>query len=339
MNICGGNVMHHGLKGLLATAAAVALLAGASQVSAQNMEIQAGTTSPPGNVQSMSLDEYAERVNARIGDWGSVEVYHSSQLGSDEEMLQKLRLGTQDISQPSTIMSSLVPEFGLFDLPYLVASREHMVCITDEIIWPILAPMAEARGVKILVVWENGFRHISNNVRPIVTPEDLSGIKLRTPQGVWRVRMFTEYGANPTPLAFSEVFVALQTGVMDGQENPYVNIAAGRFQEVQRYLSETRHVYTPSFPAVSMRKFQSYPEDVQQALVEEGRNLTPWVHELAAQMEDEVRDQLIADGMQFNEADREAFVAASQPVYDLFASEVPGGRELIDQVLALADGC
>ncbi len=323
---------------ILAVAAAM-MIAGGGHLAAQEIEIQAGTTSPPGNVQSMSLDEYAERVNARIGDAAKVQVYHSSQLGSDEEMLQKLRLGTQDISQPSTIMSSLVPEFGLFDLPYLVASREHMACITEKIIWPKLAPKAEERGVKILGVWENGFRHISNNVRPIVTPEDLKGVKLRTPQGVWRVRMFSEYGANPTPLAFSEVFVALQTGVMDGLENPYVNIAAGRLQEVQKYLTETRHVYTPSFPAVSVRKFESYPEEVQQALLEEARNLTPWVYELAGRMEDEVREQLIKDGMEYNVADRAAFVAASQPIYDLFASEVPDGRALIDEALALADGC
>lgn len=330
--------MRYYTTAVLAAAAAMVIASG-TELSAQGVEIQAGTTSPPGNVQSMSLDEYSERVNARLGDWGKVQVYHSSQLGSDEEMLQKIRLGTQDISQPSTIMSSLVPEFGLFDLPYLVASREHMVCIIDEIVWPTLAPKAEARGVKILGVWENGFRHITNNVRPINTPEDLSGVKLRTPQGVWRVRMFNAYGANPTPLAFSEVFVALQTGVMDGQENPYVNIAAGRFQEVQRYLTETRHVYTPSFPVVSVRKFESYPDEVKEALVEEARDLTPWVHELAARLENEVRDQLIEDGMEFNVADREAFVAASEPVYDLFASEVPGGRDLIDRALALADGC
>lgn len=325
--------------GTLLAAATALCVAGGSPALAQGVEIQAGTTSPPGNVQSLSLDEFAERVNARIGDWGKVEVYHSSQLGSDEEMMQKLRLGTQDISQPSTIMSTLVPEFGLFDLPYLVASREHMVCIIDEIVWPTLAPMAEERGVKLLGVWENGFRHITNNVRPINTPADLSGVKLRTPKGVWRVRMFEAYGANPTPMPFSEVFVALQTGVIDGQENPYVNIAAGRFQEVQKYLTETRHVYTPSFPAVSVMKFNSYPEEVQAALVEEGRNLTSWVHDLASGLEGEVRDQLIADGMEFNEADRQAFVDASAPVYEQFAGEVDGGRELIDQALALADGC
>jgi TRAP-type transport system periplasmic protein len=323
----------------VAVAALVAGLAVAGTAFAQGLVIQAGTTSPPGNVQSLSLDEFASRVNERVGDAAEVEVYHSSQLGSDEEMLQKIRLGTQDISQPSTIMSSLVPEFGLFDLPYLIADRDHMACVTEHIVWPTLAPMAEARGVKIIGVWENGFRHITNNVRPIVTPEDLSGIKLRTPQGVWRVRMFEAYGANPTPLAFAEVFVALQTGVMDGQENPYVNIHAGRFQEVQRYLSETRHVYTPSFPVVSVQRFNAYPEEVQEAILEEGMGLTPWVYELAERLDTEVRDELIAAGMEFNEADREAFVAASQQVYDLFAEEVPGGKELIDQALALADGC
>ncbi|TVQ37688.1 MAG: TRAP transporter substrate-binding protein [Geminicoccaceae bacterium] len=303
------------------------------------IQIQAGTTNQPGAVQAISLEEFVNRVNARVGDAAHIEFFHSSQLGSDEEMLQKVRLGTQDISQPSTIMSSLVPEFGLFDLPYLVADREHMRCITEHIVWPMLAPKAEARGAKIIGVWENGIRHITNNVRPIVTPEDLRGIKLRTPQGVWRVRMFEAYGANPTPLAFSEVFVALQTGVMDGQENPYVNIYSGRFQEVQRYLTETRHVYTPSFPVVSVRRFNSYPAEVQEAILEEGRNLQPWVFEVAARLEEEVRDKLIAAGMEFNYADRDAFVAASQPVYDRFASEVPGGRELIDKALALADGC
>ncbi|MFP4463544.1 MAG: TRAP transporter substrate-binding protein [Guyparkeria sp.] len=331
--------MQKRVTGMVWAAAAALMVAAGGEVRAQGVEIQAGTTNQPGAMQYIGLREFADRVNERIGDWGQIEVYHSSQIGNDEEMLQKVRLGTQDISQPSTIMSTLVPEFGLFDLPYLVASREHMACIAEHIVWPILAPKAEARGAKILGVWENGFRHITNNVRPINTPEDLEGIKLRTPRGVWRVRMFEAYGANPTPLAFSEVFVALQTGVMDGQENPYVNIASGRFQEVQRYLTETRHVYTPSFPVVSVRKFNSYPEDVQQALVEEGRNLMPWVHETAARLETEVRDQLIADGMEFNVADRDAFVAGSKPVYERFAEEVPGGQELIDKALELADGC
>ncbi|QPC42703.1 TRAP transporter substrate-binding protein [Kaustia mangrovi] len=326
----------------LTTAFAAGLLAtglGLSSASAQDAELQFGTTSPPGNMQSNSAEEFARRVNERIGDYGKVDVYTSSQLGNDKEMLQKLRLGTQDMSQPSTIMSTVVPEFGLFDMPYLVKDRAHMKCIAQEIIWPILAPKLEEKGYKLIGVWENGFRNISNNVRPIDTPSDLEGVKLRTPRGVWRVRMFETYGANPTPMPFSEVFVALQTGVIDGQENPYANIYAGKFHEVQKYLSETRHVYTPSFPTASLSKFNAYPEEVQKAILDTAAEVQDWTYEEAARLDDETKQKLLDAGMEFNEADRDAFVEASKPVYDTFAEEVEGGRELIDKALALADGC
>lgn len=319
--------------------AAVAAGTTVQQAGAQGLELQFGTTSPPGNMQSLSAEDFARRVGERLNGAAEVMVFTDSQLGSDREMLQKLKLGTQDMSQPSTIMSTIVPEFGLFDLPYLVASREHMRCIAQEIVWPELAPKLEAQGYKLIGVWENGFRHISNNLRPIETPEDLSGVKLRVPQGVWRVRMFEAYGANPTPMAFSEVFVALQTGVIDGQENPYSNIYAGRFQEVQRYLTETRHVYTPSFPTASLRRFQSYPEEVRQALLDAAAETQDWTYAEAERLDEETKQRLLDAGMAFNQADREAFVAGSRPVYDAFAAEVPGGDELIERALALADGC
>jgi tripartite ATP-independent transporter DctP family solute receptor len=254
-------------------------------------------------------------------------------------MLQKVKLGTLEISQPSTIMSTVLPEFGLFDLPYLVVDRAHMVCISKEIIWPELAPRLEEQGYKLVGVWENGFRQITNNVRPINVPDDLKGIKLRTPSGVWRVKMFQAYGANPTPMEFSEVFVALQTGVIDGQENPYANIWAAKFQEVQTYLSQTNHVFTPSFPTASLRLFENWPEEVQQAVMETGDEIQAWTYAEAEKLDGELRQKLIDGGMEFNEADREAFVEASKPVYEQFAAEVEGGQELIDRALALADGC
>jgi tripartite ATP-independent transporter DctP family solute receptor len=236
-------------------------------------------------------------------------------------------------------MSTVVPQFGLFDMPYLVKDRQHADCIAREIIWPDLAPLAEAEGYKLIGVWENGFRQITNSVRPVDTPEDLRGMKLRTPSGVWRVKMFQAYGANPTPMEFSELFVALQTGVVDGQENPYANISSAKFNEVQRYLSETNHVYTPSFPVASLRRWQSWPPEVQEAILQAGQEIQPWTYETAERLDSELRQELIDAGMEFNEADREAFVAASQPVYDQFAEEVEGGKELIDRALALADGC
>ncbi len=307
--------------------------------SAQQLELNFGTVNDPGGMQYQSAEEWAKRVNAALGDQAKVDVYGSSQLGDDKEMLQKLKLGTLDFSQPSTIMSTVVPEFGLFDMPYLVKDRAHAGCIAKEIVWPELAPKVEAAGYKLIGVWENGFRQITNNVRPINTPEDLKGIKLRTPRGVWRVKMFEAYGANPTPMAFSEVFVALQTGVIDGQENPYANIWSAKFKEVQKYLSKTNHVYTPSFPVASLKRWNSWPKEVQDAILKAGADVQGWTYETAAKLDTDLEKQLIDGGMTFNEADRDAFVAASKPVYDQFAAEVEGGKELIDRALALANGC
>ncbi|MDF1586774.1 TRAP transporter substrate-binding protein [Marinimicrococcus flavescens] len=322
-----------------ACATAALLAAGVVSTSLAAAEIQFGTTSPPGGMQYLSSEEFTKRMNERLGDYGEMVLYHSSQLGGDQEMLQKLKLGTLDMSQPSTITSTVVPEFGMFDLPYLVKDREHMACIAKEIVWPELAPKLEEKGYKLVGVWENGFRQITNNTRPINTPEDLSGLKIRTPKGVWRVKMFETYGAAPIPMAFSEVFVGLQTGVIDGQENPFGNINAGKFQEVQKYLSESNHVYTPSFPTASLRKFKAYPEEVQKTLLETAAEVQSWTYEKAAALDEEIRQKLIDGGMEYNKADREAFVKASQPVYDAFAEEVPGGKELIERALALADGC
>jgi TRAP-type transport system periplasmic protein len=317
--------------------ATASILAGAA--SAQDVTIRFGSTNPPGGIQYLSGDEFVQRLNERLGDQVEANFYGSSQLGDDTEMLQKVKLGTLEISQPSTIMSTVLPEFGLFDMPYLVRDRDHMVCISKEIVWPEFAPRLEEQGYKLIGIWENGFRQITNSVRPINTPEDLRGIKLRVPSGVWRVKMFQSYGANPTPMEFSEVFVGLQTRVIDGQENPYANIWSAKFQEVQQYLSETNHVFTPSFPTASLRLFEDWPEEVQTAVMEIGDDLQQWTYDEAEKIDADLRQKLIDGGMEFNEADREAFVEASKPIYEQFAAEVENGQELIDRAMALADGC
>src|SRR3954464_2812584 len=140
--------------------------------------------------------------------------------------------------------------------------------IEKEIVWPTLAPLAEKSGYKVLAIWENGFRQITNNAHPIKTPEDLKGIKLRVPKGKWRGKMFQGYPASPSAMGLSEVVVALQTGVMDGEENPLTQIYTSKFQEVQKYLSMTEHVYTPAWVVTSVRKWQALPEAVRKQLQE-----------------------------------------------------------------------
>ncbi len=320
------------------TLLAAALVGAFALPAAAQMEIKLGHVGGPGSLFELSANEFARRANEKLGAKAKVVVFGSSQIGGDSELMQKLRLGTVELAIPSTVMSSAVDAFGMFEMPYLVKSREHMKKIEADVVWPSLAPMAEAKGYKILAVWENGFRNVTTNTKPIVKPEDLAGMKLRVPQGKWRVKMFQAYGANPSPMALSEVFVALQTGVMDGQENPLTQIYSSKFQEVQKFLSMTGHVYTPAYLTAGKAKFASLPADVQAILTQAAKDTQAYVYEQAAKLDDELLGKIKAAGVKVNEADKDAFIAASKGVYDEFAKEVPDGGKLVDKAIALGKG-
>ena len=316
-------------------AAALALVGGGA--TAQE-EIIFGISAATGSLQEQSASEFARRANEKLGDTAVVKVFDSSQLGKDKDMLQKIKLGTMHLTLPSSIMPEIASEYAIFDLPFLVANRDHLARIDETLFKDVLVPAAEAQGYRPLAVWENGFRQITNNERPITTPADLQGLKIRTPNSSWRVAMFKEYGANPTPMAFSEVFVALQTGVIDGQENPLTNIAGGKLDEVQEYLSLSGHIYSPAYPTVGVAAFEKLDPEIQQVLTETAQEVALWAREQGAAQDGELLEKLKAGGMAVNETDRAAFVAASAPLYEKFASEVENGQAMIDQVLSLADG-
>ncbi len=297
--------------------------------------IRMGHVAFPGSLIALVNDEYAKRVNEALKGRYEIKVFHSSQLGSDEEMLKGIKVGVLEMFQPSTIMSTVDPKFGVFEMPYLFKDRVHVKRVAeDPKIKELLFDPLPEKGLRVLGVWENGFRVITNNVRPVVKPEDLKGIKLRVPSGVWRVKMFRAYGANPTPLAYSEVFAALQAGVMDGQENPFPQIWGGKFYEVQKYLSLSDHVYTPSYPIVSERFWKSLPPDVQQVLAKTALEVGDYARKEGIRLDKELMEKM-QKSLKINAVDKDAFVKASKSVYDEFTQEVKGGKELVDRILAL----
>jgi tripartite ATP-independent transporter DctP family solute receptor len=299
------------------------------------VEIKLGHVGEPGSLFQLSADEYAKRVNAKLAGKAKVLVYGSSQLGGDKEMVQKLKLGTIDMALPSTVMTSEVDLFGIFEMPYIVKDRAHMIRIEKDVFWPSIAPEAEKKGLKVLAVWENGYRHITNNKRPIKSPDDLKGIKLRVPEGKWRVKMFQDYGANPSPMKFSELFTALQTGVMDGQENPFTQIYSAKLHEVQKFLSLSGHVYTPAYLTVGTRRYNALPADVRKVLEETALETQAFVHATASKGDTELLGKLKQSGIEVNEVDKDAFIAASKAIYEEFGKEVTGGKPLIDKAVAL----
>lgn len=289
------------------------------------------------SLQGRSAAKFAEDLQAKLGDAHTVEFYADGQLGDEKELMQKLRLGTVQFSLISSIMTNVAPEFALFDMPFLVQNRDHLKAIDAEIVQTDLAPKAEEAGLKVLSTWENGFRQITNNTRPINTPADLAGLKIRTPSSEWRVAMFKEWGANPTPMSFSEVFVALQTGTMDGQENPLTNITGANFQEVQKYLSLTGHVYSPTYLTSGMASWSKLPDDVKAAVAEVGASVQDWSLAQGEAADNELVDKVKAAGMEVNTADKAAFIAASAPIYAAFAEQVSGGDALVSRAQALAN--
>ncbi|MFL5075191.1 MAG: TRAP transporter substrate-binding protein [Microvirga sp.] len=301
---------------------------------AAQTEIKLGHVGEPGSLVGAVADEFAKRANERLAGKAKVIVYGSSQLGGDSDMMKKLKLGTIDLSEPSTVLSSYVASFGLFEMPCLVKDREHMKRIRDEVLWPTMAPEAEKQGYRILGVWENGFRQITNNKHPIKVPDDLKGIKLRVPQGEWRVKMFQAYGANPSPMALGEVYSALQSGVMDGQENPLAQIDSARFYEVQKYLSMTGHVYTPSY-LIAGRSWSKFDPEVQKVLSEVGKEMQDVALQMGEQFDNDLLKKMKAAGIQVNDLDKDTFIKASDAVYQEFAKQVPEGKALIDKSLAL----
>ena len=326
-------MIHFTLKSAVAAAA---LLAASGFAHAQE-EIIFGLSAANGSLQERTASEFARRANEKLGDTAVVKVFDSSQLGKDKDMLQKIKLGTMHMTLPSSTMPEIAAEYALFDLPFMVKDRDHLARIDETLFRDVLVPAAEEQGYRPLAIWENGFRQITNNERPINTPADLEGLKIRTPNSSWRVEMFKTYGANPTPMSFSEVFVALQTGVIDGQENPLTNISAGKLNEVQEYLSMSGHVYSPAYPTVGVTAFEKLDPEIQEVLKTTAEEVALWAREQGAADDDKLLKELEESGMKVNQADRQAFVDASKPLYEKFAAEVDGGQEMIDKAMSLAD--
>jgi tripartite ATP-independent transporter DctP family solute receptor len=261
--------------------------------------------------------KFKELLEARLPERVEVRIFGSGQLGEDKEMLEGLRLGTVEMHVPSSVLHSVEPMMAVFDLPFLIEDREQMERIAEGPVGDELKEKLLGHDLVLLAFWENGFRQITNNVRPIVRPEDLDGVKIRTPKDPERVKLFEAFGANPTSMSYGEVFSALKQGVIDGQENPFSQIVPARFHEVQQYLSLSRHVYTPAYPLMSRQYFESLEPEIQRAVLDVAEEVGRYHRELGAREDARYRDML-AETLEISEIDREAFAARTESLYREF---------------------
>jgi tripartite ATP-independent transporter DctP family solute receptor len=268
-------------------------------------------------------------VNAALRGRYAIKVYGNSTLGSDVDMFKQVERGELDLALPSNYLSTVNPIFSVFDMPFLILRRDHIRHIRSTLLNQHLRPAMAARNLLILGMWENGFRHMTNNVRPIHTPEDLKGLKMRVPQGSRMRQAFEYFGALPAEYSFGPPLVeAIKAGRFDGQENPFTQINSAKIDRVQKYLSLTYHNYTPVYLVMRGDKFAALPADVQAVIKKTAEDMQDWAMAANEQLEKTLREKL-SQTMEVNEADLFAFLIASFTLYRNFANEVPGGKPVI----------
>ena len=309
--------------------AILAVLASCGKDESGPRVIRLGHIGYPDSPYDLGARKFKEILEARFPGRVEVRVFGSAQLGEDQEMLEGLRLSTLEMHLPSSVLHSVEPMFGLFDLPFLIEDRAQIERIAEGPLGEKLGKALEEHDLVLLGLWENGFRMITNNVRPVRRPEDLKGIRLRTPKDPERMRMFAAFGASPTSMSFGEVFSALKQGVIDGQENPLSQIVPGRFYEAQRYLSLSKHVYSPAYPVMSREYFESFDEELRGAILETAAEVGRFHRELGAR-EDENFLELLEERMEVTEIDRAAFAVAAEPLYREFEEKF--GAEMVETV-------
>lgn len=297
----------------------------------EKVKLQLGHALSEGTPASDLINEMAENISEKTEGRVEIDVFPNSQLGSETEMLEQVQLGTMESAAIMVgTMQSLDMKMAIEDLPYMWKDIDHAREAYNGEFGDYLAEVMDEQGMKKIGYVEWGFRHITNNKKPIVTPEDVEGLKIRVAQSKLRIDAFEELNALPTAMAFSEVYGALQQGALDAQENPLANIVAPKFDEVQKYLSLTEHFYNTIMMVVDNDTWDKISDADQKVILEESDRISKEVQVKNDEVELEYVEELKDKGMLVNdEVDKKAFREKMMPVYEKWEKDV-FGEELMD---------
>lgn len=296
----------------LGAALALGLMAGASAQTVMKISISTAQNSH----QGVGIDTFAREVEKRTNGRYKVQTFYSGSLGGERESIEAVQLGTQELTLTSTgPVPNFVPETKILDVPFLFRDKAHARAVLDGPIGQEMLAKFDAKGMKALVWAENGFRHMTNSKRDVKGPEDLKGLKMRTMENPVHIAAYKGFGIVTTPMAFPEVFTALQQGTVDGQENPLSVIIASKFDQVQKHLSLTGHVYSPCLILMNKAAFDKLAPADKQAFLDAAKEAAK--ANRARVDEDDAKGvaDLRAKGMTvIDNVDKSKFVAALAPV-------------------------
>lgn len=324
----------------VAAAATLAIAGATGAAQAQDVTLRLAWLSAdsPNDPYAVTAHAFKSAIEEAMPGRVSVALFPNRQLGDDKEILEGMQFGTIDMGIiTNAVVANVEASYQLLDLPFLFGDAAQAHAFLDGDIGSELAGNLRRHNVVSLGAAEGGFRNMINNTRPVRQPADVSGVKYRTMQNPVFMEMFSSLGGNPVPMAWGEVFTAMQQGTVDGLEIPSSVVAANNFFEVTRYLSLTRHTYSAIHLLMAESTFNRLPEDVQQAVLEAGRSAVAQQRQTVAANERAVIDALRAAGMEINEIDDVApFREAVQTVYARFESSI--GADLMARALAEVSG-
>lgn len=284
---------------------------------AKHYVLRLGIEHGPDHPYSQAMKRFSALVGQKTAGNVEVKLYPSAQLGSATEMIEGMKIGSIDLvlTAPAYFRSH-IPEMDVLLIPYLIENADHYEKVMAGKVGQFITGRLKERGFVNLAYYYGGMRHFTNNRKPINTLDDMKGLKMRVPGLPVIIRCFEKFGVLPTPVSFSDLYTALQTGMVDAQENPVAQIDDSKFYEVQKYLSLSDHQVTPVGLVIGKSSFEKLPADFQKALADAAREVAPWSRANFEKVEKDILDKLKAKGMQVNTIkDKAGFKKAVEPLY------------------------
>ncbi|WHY69909.1 TRAP transporter substrate-binding protein [Neobacillus sp. SuZ13] len=301
----------------------------------QERTIKTGIGNSKTHPQGQGMEKFKELVEEKSGGKMKVQNFFDATLGDDQKMTEALQGGLQEVTVPSTSpMVGMIKEFGIYDFPFVFNNEEEAYAVLDGAVGKKLLDKLPEHNLVGLGYWENGFRNLTNSKHPVETAADFKGLKLRTMQNEVHLDAFSKLGANPSPMAFSEVFTALETGTVDGQENPLATIQTQKYNEVQDYLSITNHVYTPFVFLVSKKFWDDLSEEEKKIMSESAQEAGKYQRALNQKENEKALKFLEKEGMKINKVKPEEIAKMKeiiQPVTDEYAKKF--GPDLVKEMM------
>lgn len=296
------------------------------------IELRLGHGAPPENPRQIAAQKFADLVSQKTNGRVKVDIFPSEILGSDQQMEDAIKLGALDSALISTgVVATIAPKMQAINLPYMFKDYNSAYKVLDGDLGKEMGAQLEDKNIHLINYWENGFRVMTNSKHPINVPSDLAGLKMRVPDSPVSIATFKALGTNPTPLAFGQLYTALQSKVVDGQENPLTNIYATKFYEVQKYLSVTNHQYGALPFIMNKDKWNSLQPDIQKAIIEAANEARDLHRQLVQKDDKDLIQKLKDNGMIINTPDQAPFREAVKKVYT--DNEAVIGADFLNKVI------